>query len=221
MKIITIATGSTGNCYLVREFNHYIVLDCGIKFEEITSHPQFPSFRNIDCVFCSHSHNDHSKALNDFKRSGCEIISYGKLEPMVQTREIGNWVIITFPVNHDVLNWGIILKSKITGEKLCYVTDCNSIPKIENVDHWLYEVNYIEAYIDELVDSGRDDKIHHNRFIYHNSLENAISYFKSLKSRPKTITLCHLSADNSNAKKILEAMSQFADTVTIARREQC
>lgn len=219
MIITTIATGSAGNCYLVEDNNHYVVLDCGIRFREITSHPKFPSFRDIDFVFSSHKHLDHSRSLEDFKRSGCEIVSYETLENKVQNLHIAGWDIITFKVNHNVDNWGIVIRHNKKEENLCYITDSFAFPKIENVTHWLLEVDYIEEMIDDIIDSEQDYKLKHNGFVNHNSLENAVSYFKSLKTRPKTITLCHLSADNSNAKKILKTMSQFADKVTIARKE--
>lgn len=56
MKVITISTGSTGNCYLVEDCGKYVVLECGIKFKDITHNSNFPSFKNIDFVFCSHLH---------------------------------------------------------------------------------------------------------------------------------------------------------------------
>ena len=36
MDVITLATGSTGNCYFVKDVNgKTIILDCGINFQEI------------------------------------------------------------------------------------------------------------------------------------------------------------------------------------------
>lgn len=57
MDVITLATGSTGNCYFVKDNNgKTVILDCGIKFKDITHHPEFPKFKDIDFVFVSHSH---------------------------------------------------------------------------------------------------------------------------------------------------------------------
>lgn len=55
MRIITLGSGSTGNCYLLELNNKTIVLDCGLKFEDITKDINFPKFRNISFVFVSHS----------------------------------------------------------------------------------------------------------------------------------------------------------------------
>lgn len=215
MKVITLGTGSTGNCYFVKDDNgKMVILDCGLKFTDITHHPEFTSFSQVDFVFVSHQHSDHNKSLKDFKRTGCEIVSYETLQPKVEHWNIGNWECITFPLPHNVPNWGIVIKSRATGEKLCYMTDFTSAPKIECVDYFLYEVNYIEGYIDQMIDENKE--LNHLGFNNHNSLENAVVYFQSLKTRPKEIICCHLSASNSIRAKILDCMKQFADIVKIA-----
>lgn len=159
---------------------------------------------------------DHNKSLKDFKKSGCEILSYETLKSEVQHYKIRNWNIITFCVAHNVPCWGIILKHNISGEKLCYVTDFYKMPKIEGVTHWLYEIDYIESYIDEMIDEDKDLK--HNGFVYHNSLENAVEYFSSLKTRPQKIICCHLSDRHSIKEKIKQDLSKYADEVYIAEK---
>ena len=68
MTLDCIATGSNGNCYILKDTNgRAVILDCGIRFQDITHHKAFPNFFNIDFVFVSHSHSDHNKSLNDFK----------------------------------------------------------------------------------------------------------------------------------------------------------
>ena len=170
------------------------------------------------CFVATVDHHDHDKALKDFKRSGCEIISYETLKKEVQQQIVGNFTVTTFPVVHNVDNWGIVICDNTTHEKLCYVTDFNAIPKIESVDYWLYEVNYVEKGIEAQIDKGRDFK--HTNFVFHNSLEKAMAYFKEIKTRPKEITICHLSKDNGDYKYILREMSQFADIVKLADKEK-
>lgn len=214
LDLKTIATGSDGNCYILKSPNgRAIILDCGISFEEITHNENFPKFSDIDFVFVSHRHSDHSKALKDFKFSGCEIVSYETLEPKMQKWDIGDWECITFPVAHNVPNWGIIIRSKETGEKLCYVTDFTSMPKIEGINYFLYEVNYIESLIEEFIDAGVELK--HYGFVNHNSLEKTIEYFESLNTKPEKIFCCHLSSHHSERKTIKEQMIGLADEIII------
>lgn len=57
MEINVIGTGSKGNAYVVGDNNgNYILLDCGLPFETITSNPHFPKFSKIEFVFISHLH---------------------------------------------------------------------------------------------------------------------------------------------------------------------
>ena len=164
-------------------------------------------------------HHDHNKSLNNFKKSGCEILSYETLEKKVQHFQIDIFSITTFPIAHNCDNWGVIIRNNLTNEKLCYVTDFFALPKVEGVNEWLFEIDYVEEYIDKLIDDGEDDKIRHTNFKYHCSLEKAIDYFSSLKTRPRSITICHLNKTSQNKKKILKTMSQFADIVRIAKGE--
>lgn len=131
----------------------------------------------------------------------------------MQHHSIGNWEITTYPLAHNAENWGIVIKSKLTGEKLCYMTDFCKAPMVEGCDIYLYEINYIEALIDEKIDENED--IRHNGFRWHNSLENAVDYFTQMNTRPKEIYCCHGSKLHSIKNKVYKEMKQFADKVVV------
>lgn len=220
MIVHTLASGSTGNCTIVKNSNgRIVILDCGIRLDTITSNPNFTNFSDVDFVFSSHCHLDHSRALKDLELCGCKTISYKTLENNTQRFEIGDWQILTFPVEHNAPNWGIVLKDKLTGEKLCYVTDFTKMPIIEGIDHWLYEINYDNSTVDDILFSDDFDKLNLG-FKYHNGLDNTVDYFSQVKTRPKSITICHLSKNNANRENIITTMRQFCDNVKIARKEK-
>lgn len=57
MEVITLATNSSGNSYILKsQNNRFCILDCGIKFKDITNNKAFSSFQDLDFVFCSHFH---------------------------------------------------------------------------------------------------------------------------------------------------------------------
>lgn len=55
MELTTLASSSRGNCHILKSANgKFCILDCGIKFKDITSKEVFSGFGNLDFVFCSH-----------------------------------------------------------------------------------------------------------------------------------------------------------------------
>lgn len=221
MYLTTLGTGSKGNSYILKSSNgKFCVLDCGLKMRDITSSTEFDSFKNLDFVFSSHEHKDHSLSLEDFERSGAECISYKSIVPRKKI-EIGQWEIFPFTVLHNAVNYGIIIYDKVEEKKLVYATDFIKMPKIQGIDYWLYEINYDKATVDRLVDEKELDELHiANNVKYHNSLEDAVDYFKSLNNKPKLVIACHLSNMGGCDKNILQEMKPVCDRIEIAKKNK-
>ena len=219
MEIKIIATGSTGNSYILTEpkTGKFLVLDCGVRFETITHDKAFTGFKNCDAVIVTHSHGDHSLSLGKFEKSGVEALTYKTLSKAIGSTRIGDWKIVSFPVRHNVDNWGFIIENNNEpNEKYCYVTDFYGMPRIEGITRWLIEVNYVEEIIEQMID---EDKLDLNRtgFKYHNSLENTIDYFANqIQTKPKTIIACHISKNNGIKEIIQKELTPFAKEVIIA-----
>ena len=104
---------------------------------------------------------------------------------------------------------------------MVYATDFVKIPPIENVDYWLYEINYDEFTVDKLIDSRDLEQLHiANNVKYHNSLENAVAYFEALKTRPKLVIACHLSNMGGCAENIIHSMKPLCDRIEIAKKNK-
>ena len=221
MELTTISTGSRGNSYILKSGNgKFCLLDCGVKFKDITSHEKFGSFTDLDFAFTSHEHQDHALSLNEFKLSGCEIVSYENIKPQ-QRLEIGQWVLLPFVVKHNTLNYGVIIYDKHEKKTMCYATDFTEMPKLKNVDYWLYEINYDEFTVDKVIDNQDITKIHvANNIKFHNSLENATQYFATLKNIPKLIVVCHISNMGGTKERIQKEMSELCDRVEIATKNK-
>lgn len=218
MKINTLGTGSKGNCYILTsgKTNKQIVLDCGVSFYDVTHNDNFNGIDNLDFVFVSHEHKDHSEHKKDFLYAGCTIVDFETRRPL----KIGQWEILTFEVVHNVPNLGIIIKDTLEDKTFCYVTDFSQMPIIKNVDFWLYEINHDEQTIMKALQKNTNDSRHiTNSLNNHNSLEKAERYFSNEKiKRPDKIVICHLSRDYGNNDNILKTMKRFAKNVRIARK---
>ena len=73
MKLKCIATGSTGNCYLLTsDSGETLILDCGIPIKEIKKGLNW-NIKDVVGVLCTHKHLDHSKSVKDFRQMGIPI----------------------------------------------------------------------------------------------------------------------------------------------------
>lgn len=122
-----IASGSTGNCYIVQLGSGCFILDAGVSIEKINKEI---NLNNVDFCFISHNHKDHSKSFEKLVFRGVEIIE-GKLiggfeKIALNGRFRAKYSVLCFPVEHgEEKNGGIIVISKETNECLLYVTDFN------------------------------------------------------------------------------------------------
>lgn len=166
-------------------------------------------------------HKDHSLSLQDFKNSGVECLSYENLTPN-KTIQIGQeWRVLPFHVKHNVENFGCIIYNIPEDKKLVYVTDFTQMPKINNIDYWLYEINYDEFTVDKIIDNEDISNLHvANNIQYHNSLENAQKYFSELQNKPKLIVACHISKMGGTLERIKTKMKPLCDRIEVAKKGQ-
>jgi phosphoribosyl 1,2-cyclic phosphodiesterase len=91
MKVVTLASGSKGNCTLIQTEKSNILVDAGIKITEIESRliklGIDPSL--IDAIIITHEHIDHIKSVGLFARKyGCKVYAHN-LEWQVLEDKIG------------------------------------------------------------------------------------------------------------------------------------
>ena len=65
MKVITLGSGSKGNCALVLSENSAILIDAGITYRLVEKNLENInlSFNNIDGILITHCHKDHTAHL--------------------------------------------------------------------------------------------------------------------------------------------------------------
>jgi len=115
-----LATGSTGNCYLVNLGGGCIILDAGIPIQKIVENVNLN-----DVAFCciTHEHKDHSKTMNDLLKRRVRVL-YGGDITTVKRYEINSHKIIQIPVKHgECINSAFIIQYK--SECILYATDFN------------------------------------------------------------------------------------------------
>ena len=151
MKFYSLASGSSGNSFLIDNGKQTIIIDVGIPFnkikEKLTSIGY--SIDDIDYILITHSHVDHIKALNSFSMS--KVYSAVKIPGLInflnknEINQLGDYKIVAFPLSHDVACCGYTITCN--GESLVYLTDTGYVnykikQYINNATYYVFESNH-------------------------------------------------------------------------------
>lgn len=215
MKLVTVGTGSSGNCHLLKRDNdRYVALDCGCKWKDVLVGC---GFRPIDIEFAlvTHSHSDHSRYVGDFKKSGIEVYCVNDVETK-KVYQKGEVKFVAFEVPHDVDCYGYLIR--VDGRTIVYMTDfgyCRWTFKSWNVDTWLIACNHID-----LPDSDEANYAH--VVMGHSSLDTVKDILEVNKSDSlKNVVLCHTSSSADTELMISEIQEVVGDgvNVTVAKKK--
>lgn len=225
IKFISLASGSSGNCYYLGTDKHGILIDAGIgirtikkNFKELNL-----SLSTISAVFVTHDHADHIKSVGHLgekynipvystkeihegiNKSYCmteklssSVHYINKEVPM----EIGDFRILAFEVPHDGTdNVGYYVE---VGDKtFSFLTDLGHIT--DRAAHYICKANYLilEANYDlEMLRMGPYPKYLKERIAGPNghmsNTDTADFLADNIHENLKYIWLCHLSKDNNH-----------------------
>ena len=206
-----IASGSSGNCYRVSDGETSLLLDAGIPFKQIQIGC---GYRTSDIRGClvTHRHGDHAKAVPKLLERGMEVCAPSDigyicrgatyLEPF-KKKLLGSFIVLPFPVEHDVECYGYELESVVTGEKILYVTDTAYVRyTFQGLTHMLIEANYGQEIIMDNARQGKVPLFLAERVVKsHMSIETLLGLLRANDmSRMRQIYLLHLSDSNSDAE---------------------
>ena len=150
MKIKILASGSSGNSYVLMHEEKKLVIEAGIPIKEIKKGIDF-DLANLEGVICSHSHKDHSMSMEKFANMGVRTYRPYLIDRDILKTVIGPFTVTSFPVPHNgTPNRGFIISTK--DEKICFITDAEFCPfnlRKENITAMLVECNYQEDMLSE------------------------------------------------------------------------
>ena len=225
IKFISLASGSSGNCYYLGTDKHGILIDAGIGIRTIKKELKEinVSLSNVCAVFITHDHADHIKAVGHLgekynipvystkeihegiNKSYCmteklstSVHYINKDEPM----KIDEFKISAFEVPHDGTdNVGYCIE---IGDKIfSFLTDLGHIT--ETAAHYICKANYLilEANYDlEMLRMGPYPKYLKERISGPNghmsNTDTAEFLAENINENLKYIWLCHLSKDNNH-----------------------
>ncbi|HEM1708520.1 TPA: MBL fold metallo-hydrolase, partial [Listeria monocytogenes] len=114
MEIKTIASGSTGNAYVISSGRSQLLIECGVNFDKIRKALNF-DLSAVEACLISHEHGDHVAGVKKMLRTSSIKIyaSEGTLSALnvpdsrqfilkeKNAQNIGEWIILPFQTEHD------------------------------------------------------------------------------------------------------------------------
>lgn len=213
IRFRSLASSSAGNCYHVTDGRTELLIECGLRFQDIRRALDFRVSR-LAGVLITHEHMDHSRAAADLAKAGIDIFASAgtiaarglaghRIRPIEAKKQftVGTWTIMPFDVEHDAEQPLGFLLANHDGEKLVFITDSYYCRYTFNgLTHIAVECNYSLAILDENIAAGRVHPAMRPRLLRsHFSLENVLEFLQANDlSKVEEIHLLHLSDNNSD-----------------------
>lgn len=219
MDIKIIASGSSGNAYLIGDGKTRLLLDAGIPFKRIRVGCGFQTSGIYACLV-THRHGDHAMAIPKLLQRGITVYSNDDVAEIhkgvralapLQEHTIGTFRILPFEAEHDVPCYGYQATSVETGEKLVYITDSAYVRyTFTGLTHIMIEANYAE---DIMIGNVRDGKVPlplaERVAGTHMSIETLLDLLRANDmTKVRQIYLLHLSDNNSDAEAFKKIVQQ-------------
>lgn len=229
----TLASGSTGNAYVVSDGETDLLLEAGIPFKKLQQLMKFKTSK-LQALLITHEHGDHCAGIKTFVERGMDIyMSPGTKEALKLTAHnvhtvtldearssekarvyksfrVGTFNILPFGSQHDVSEpIGFLIQSD-NGKKLLFLTDsyyCDF--NFSGVSIYAVECNYDQESLEQSVLNGLHPAQKKRVMKSHMGLETLVDFFKvNDLSKCDEIYLLHLSSRNSNREKIFNEVAK-------------
>ena len=122
--------------------------------------------------------------------------------------KLGNFTIQFFPLEHDVVNFGMFIKHESMGS-LLFLTDtcyCKYSFAKQKVNHFLIEANYSMDLVDK-------DKPNYEHILQGHMSIDTTCKFLEVNNNPmlRNVILCHLSNSNSDSEDFIKRAEKVVD----------
>ena len=224
MKFALLASGSKGNCCIVKHNSSSLIIDCGTTkkylkgcFEQLSYDPM-----KADALLITHTHTDHISQLKMFEELptyAAQNIETSNLRNIsaFDTFQIKDFHITVLPMTHDCENTvGYLIECG--NEKLVYVTDTGYIKKevkdyLKDADYYIFESNHD---IEMLMQTKRPVYVKQRIINDYGHLcnEDSAHILSEVISEEKTkeIVLAHISQEGNTREMALSTLKQILDS---------
>lgn len=212
MKLITVGSGSDGNCYLLKCGEEILVLDAGIPFICVKKALRF-NIMGIQAVLITHSHGDHVKFAHEYEAAGITVWKPYEDDKLRQDAQFGSFRVQSVPMVHNVPCVGYLIHHPDMG-KMLYATDTEYIKyRFRGLNVALIEANYADEFIDRTAVKFR------HVLTGHLNITTTAEFIRTNATNLNHVILCHMSNDGSDPvafRQEIEAVVPSECTVHIA-----
>ena len=225
MRLTVLASGSSGNGYLLEGRSSALVIECGVRPTDLFRETGVRPGKIAGCLV-SHEHGDHAGYVDMYASLGLRIYaSQGTIDKVIKPGSlarahrlvamssyvIGEFIVRPFDVRHDAEEpMGFLIEHRDMG-RLLFVTDTRIVPytfKSQRPDHIMVEANYDDGILDGRVSDGSMDIARAARVRgTHMSIKAACEFVCANETeRLKNVILIHMSGQNSDPGQFVERM---------------
>jgi len=151
MEFFVLASGSKGNCSVIKTPTTQVIVDCGMSWRYLTN--EFAryqiDYRKSDALLITHTHGDHIAQLSRLaelpKYTTFELPNSNLVE-FFRSFMINDLEILPLPLSHDCAKTtGYVISAQ--EEKLVYITDTGYLSEknkqyLKNADYYILESNH-------------------------------------------------------------------------------
>ena len=238
IRLTTIASGSSGNCYTV-ECSYdsgsmaKLILEAGAPIDAVQKALKF-DLQGLDGVLVSHEHSDHAKYAVSYTERGIKLFAtagtahkigaqrFTTILPLKTSLKVGHFNVMAFPTEHDAEEPCGFLIDCPDGNRIMFATDTYYLRyRFAGVTIYMIECNYEERTLCRNIKQG----------IVHASVgERVRTSHMSIDQCKKVLTinnmnmvklilLIHLSNDNGNPERFRdEVVKATGKTVKVATK---
>jgi phosphoribosyl 1,2-cyclic phosphodiesterase len=230
MQLWTLASGSSGNSFLLESEGTRLLVECGRPINDILSYLAHcrvdPS--DLDGIVLTHAHSDHVRSAREVSDTyqvpiyasvgtlGCAALRSSPLGRPVEAGRpfiVGEVEIRPFAVPHDCYE-PLGFRFESTTGRVCITTDLGWVPDSAQSHFQDLDVLVLEANYDpHMLHAGRYPAFLKRRVAgAHGHLSNsdAGEAIAACADRsPRSVWLAHLSENNNTARRALETVSSI------------